>query len=150
MCEDTNNEDVGILNKTLQELIKLIRFYQIDRKVFIHVIWDHKHLLSEELFKDLVHCLIDSDAKPLYNPFLIRWGNFKIDSELVDKEIALILTKWINKKTTNKGPDLHVLDGSRSWKFQAKSYPKILNVDSFMISFYEVFQIVNNITKKSA
>ncbi|KAF0535472.1 btb/poz domain-containing protein 19-like [Gigaspora margarita] len=49
-----------------------------------------------------------------------------------------------------EGPDLHVLDGSRSWKYQAKSYPKILNVDSFMISFYEVFQIVSNITKKSA
>ncbi|CAG8612543.1 17592_t:CDS:1 [Gigaspora rosea] len=255
MCEDTNNEDIGILNKTLQELIKLIRFYQIDRKEFIHVIWDHKHLLSEQLFKDLIHCLIDPDAKPLYNPFLIRWGNFKIDSELVNREIALILTNWINKKTTNnkaskgfqynfnllfrssldglssqtfhrkcdnkgativiakaqksdlliggynpldwngenvyksttnsfifvinlkdlknltvsrvnknhsnstigcdnshgpsfgEGPDLHVLDGCRIWKYQAKSYPKILNVDSFAISFYEVFQIVNNITK---
>ncbi|RIB20353.1 hypothetical protein C2G38_2304380 [Gigaspora rosea] len=122
MCEDTNNEDmyedtnneamcededINVLKKTLSELIELIRFYQMDHKKFMPEVWKYKHLLPEHLIEDIITCFIDSDIKPSYNPFLIRWGNFKIDSVLIDKDIALLLTEWIDKKTiddkTSKG-----------------------------------------------
>ncbi|KAF0424046.1 btb/poz domain-containing protein 19-like [Gigaspora margarita] len=105
--ELSENEDINVLNKTLSELIELIRFYQMDHKKFMPEVWKYKHLLSEHLIEDILTCFLDSDIKPSYNPFLIRWGNFKIDSELINKDIALLLTKWIDKKTiddkTSKG-----------------------------------------------
>ncbi|RIB11150.1 hypothetical protein C2G38_2104352, partial [Gigaspora rosea] len=105
MCEDTNNEDmcedkdINVLKKTLSELIKFIRFHQMDHEEFMPVVWKYRHPLSEQLIEDIFTCFLDSDIIPSYNPFLIRWGNFKIDSVLINKEIALLLTKWIDKKT---------------------------------------------------
>ncbi|CAG8522871.1 3440_t:CDS:2, partial [Dentiscutata heterogama] len=107
MCEDTNSEDINPLGETLGELIKFIRFHQMDREEFMPEVWKYKHLLSEQLIEDILSCLLDSDFKPLYNTFLIRWGNFQIDSVLINKEIALLLMKWIDRKTiddnTSKG-----------------------------------------------
>ncbi|CAG8588960.1 21377_t:CDS:10, partial [Gigaspora rosea] len=248
-CEDTNNEAIKILKETLHELIKFIRFYQMDRKDFIPEVWDYKEILPNDLIKDILHCYLDSDIKPLHQPFLIRWGNFKIDSVLINKEIALLLTKWIDKKSSDdktskgfrynfnllfrcsvdgassktfhqkcnnkgativvariqnssllvggynpldwngdnvwkettssfiftldhndlnkasvsrvnhdnsdcaigcddshgpsfgEGPDLHVPSNSSTWKFKIKSYPKLVNSNSFTISNYEVFQV---------
>ncbi|RIB20352.1 hypothetical protein C2G38_2179513 [Gigaspora rosea] len=105
--ENTKNEDINVLNNTLHELIGLIRFYQMDHKEFMPEVWKYKHLLSEHLIEDILTCFLDSDTKPSYNPFLIRWGNFKIDSVLINRDIALLLMKWIDKKTiddkTSKG-----------------------------------------------
>ncbi|RIB20346.1 hypothetical protein C2G38_2081002 [Gigaspora rosea] len=102
ICKNIKNEDnIDILNKTLNELIQFIRFYQMDHKEFMPEVWKHKHLLSEHLIEDILTCFLDSDFKPLYNPFLIRWGNFKIDSVLINKDIALLLMKWIDKETIN-------------------------------------------------
>ncbi|RIB14384.1 hypothetical protein C2G38_2096025 [Gigaspora rosea] len=79
----------------------------MDHKEFMPEVWKYRHLLSEHLIEDILTCFLDSDTKPSYNPFLIRWGNFKIDSVLINKDIALLLTKWIDKKTiddkTSKG-----------------------------------------------
>ncbi|CAG8661165.1 7462_t:CDS:2, partial [Racocetra fulgida] len=102
MCEDTKNENANILEETLRELIKLVRFHQIDRKEFVPEVWTYKHLLPDHLIEDIIRCYLDSDARPMHHAFLIRWGNFKIISELIDKEIALILTKWIDKKTVDE------------------------------------------------
>ncbi|CAG8808935.1 38683_t:CDS:2, partial [Gigaspora margarita] len=105
--ENTKNEDINVLNKTLPGLIELIRFYQMDHKEFMPEVWKYRHLLSERLIEDILTCFLDSDTKPSYNPFLIRWSNFKVDSVLINKDIALLLTKWIDKKAiddkTSKG-----------------------------------------------
>ncbi|KAF0424043.1 btb/poz domain-containing protein 19-like [Gigaspora margarita] len=131
LSELSENEDINVLNKTLSELIELIRFYQIDHKKLMPEVWKYKHLLSEHLIEDILTCFLDSDTKPSYNPFLIRWGNFKIDSELINKDIALLLTKWIDKKTiddmTSKGSHYKFnllfrssLDGLSSQAFHRK------------------------------
>ncbi|CAG8688782.1 15137_t:CDS:2, partial [Racocetra fulgida] len=99
--KEAYNEDIDKLEEILQELIQLIRFYQIDPKEFIPEVWEYKQLLPDKVIKDILHCHLDPDAKPLYHTFPIRWGNFKVDSLLIDKEIALILTKWIDKKPTD-------------------------------------------------
>ncbi|CAG8522902.1 7086_t:CDS:2 [Cetraspora pellucida] len=99
MCEDKENDAINILKETLGELIKLIRFYQMDHKEFIPEVWEYMSILPKDLVKDVLRCYLDSDVKPFYEPFLIRWGNFKIDSILINKEIALLLMKWIDKKS---------------------------------------------------
>ncbi|KAF0424047.1 btb/poz domain-containing protein 19-like [Gigaspora margarita] len=117
--------------KNLDPLIELIRFYQMDHKEFMPEVWKFKYLLSEHLIEDILTCFLDSDTKPSYNSFLIRWGNFKIDSVLINRDIALLLTKWIDKKTiddkTSKGSHYKFnllfrssLDGLSSQTFHRK------------------------------
>ncbi|CAG8531627.1 15670_t:CDS:1 [Racocetra fulgida] len=101
ICQDTKYDDFDILRETLQELIKLIRFYQMDRDAFIPDVWEYVNILPNDLVKDVLRCYLDSNAKPLYQQFLIRLGNFKIDSVSINKEIAQLLTKWIDKKSRN-------------------------------------------------
>ncbi|CAG8715227.1 35176_t:CDS:2 [Gigaspora margarita] len=104
MCEDINNEDINPLQlgEALRELIKFIRFYQIDRKKFIPKVWTYKHLLPDNLIEDILRCYLDPDARPLHETFLIRRGNFEVDSELINKTISRLLMKWIDKKSVDK------------------------------------------------
>ncbi|CAG8748687.1 26651_t:CDS:2, partial [Gigaspora margarita] len=161
-CRDTRVDAINILKKTLHELIKFIRFHQIDRKDIIPEVWDYKDILPNDLLKDILHCYLDLDVKPLHQKFLIRWGNFKSNSNLINREIALLFTKWIDEETINnktskgfrykfnllfrssldgEGPDLYVPDNSNIWKFKAKTYPKLVDPNSLTISDYEVFQV---------
>ncbi|CAG8488074.1 24694_t:CDS:1, partial [Gigaspora rosea] len=98
MEDDTKNVDINGLGKILQELIKFVRFHQIDREEFMKEVWPFRSLLPEILIADILRCYLETGAIPSYNTFLVRWGNFKIDSVLIDKEIALLFTKWIDKK----------------------------------------------------
>ncbi|CAG8570014.1 32066_t:CDS:2, partial [Racocetra persica] len=102
ICDDTNNEDTNNEDtKELHELTKLIRFYQMDPKEFVPEVWEYMDILPKGLIKDVVRCYLDSDVKPSYQPFLIRWGNFNITSAFINKEVALLLMKWISRKATD-------------------------------------------------
>ncbi|CAG8764381.1 3745_t:CDS:1, partial [Racocetra fulgida] len=131
ICEDTNNEEINTLEETLRELIKHIRFYQFERQEFIPEVWAYKHLLPDKLTEDVLRCYLDSNAKPLYYTYPIRWGNFKIDSVLMNKQAALALAKLIDKEsadgTTSKGSRYHFnllyrssLDGLSAQVFHQK------------------------------
>ncbi|CAG8529577.1 26422_t:CDS:2 [Racocetra persica] len=54
MCQDTKYDDLDILRETLQELIKLIRFYQMDREAFIPDVWEYVNILPNDLVKDVL------------------------------------------------------------------------------------------------
>ncbi|CAG8807692.1 17935_t:CDS:2, partial [Cetraspora pellucida] len=83
--------------ESLLELINYIRFYQFIPNEFMNEVWNHKNLLSEDLLKDIVHYFIDLKQEPKYDTSFIIWGNFTIKSDLIKREIALILTKLIDK-----------------------------------------------------
>ncbi|CAG8504425.1 8413_t:CDS:2 [Cetraspora pellucida] len=90
----------------IQRLIDFIQEFLIkdNPKEFVPEVWAYKDLLPDNLIEDVIRCYLDSDVRPMYNTFLIRWGNLEIDSVLINKEIALILTKWIDK--TNIDDDI--------------------------------------------
>ncbi|CAG8604979.1 11749_t:CDS:2, partial [Dentiscutata heterogama] len=102
-CDNLDMKECDIWKK----LVEWGHPTEMDHKELMPEVWKYKHLLSEHLIEDILTCFLDSNVKPLYNTFLIRWGNFKIDSVLINKEIALLLMKWIDKKTiddkTSKG-----------------------------------------------
>ncbi|CAG8612642.1 33408_t:CDS:2, partial [Gigaspora margarita] len=106
--EDIKNKGIDILEKILHELIKLIRFHQMDRKEFMDEVWPFRDLLPDKLIENVLRYYLEG-ADTLYNIFPIRWGNFEIDSGLINKNIALLFTKWINKET---------IDDNNSKEFQ--------------------------------
>ncbi|CAG8568325.1 12403_t:CDS:2, partial [Gigaspora rosea] len=94
--------------KILHELIKLIRFHQMDRKEFMDEVWPFRDLLPDKLIENILRYYMEG-ADKLYNIFPIRWGNFEIDSVLINKKIALLFTKWINNES---------IDDNNSKEFQ--------------------------------
>ncbi|CAG8528539.1 40907_t:CDS:2 [Gigaspora margarita] len=170
MDDDIKNVDINALGKILQELIKFVRFHQIDREEFMKEVWPFRSLLPETLIADILRCYLETGAIPLYNTFLVRWGNFKIDSDNIwikTNDSFLFLLDQTNLKSATvsrihnnhsdyaigcdeshgpsfgDGPDLHVPNNGNIWKFKAKTYPKLGISGSLTISDYEVFQIVN-------
>ncbi|CAG8507248.1 15619_t:CDS:2 [Gigaspora margarita] len=173
------------LEQTLHELIQVVRFHQMNREEFMSEVWPLRYLLPDNLTEDILSCYLIQGAIPHYNKFPVRWGNFKIDSAFINKEAALLFTKWIDKKdvgvksskkiqynfdllfrssidgrvidgnkaiycNNNYGPtfglghDLHALNNSNHWPSTRASYPNIGIQNSFVISGYEVFQVVKN------
>ncbi|KAF0473763.1 btb/poz domain-containing protein 19-like [Gigaspora margarita] len=78
--EDIKNKGIDILEKILHELIKLIRFHQMDRKEFMDEVWPFRDLLPDKLIENVLRYYLEG-ADTLYNIFPIRWGNFEIDSD---------------------------------------------------------------------
>ncbi|RIB23404.1 hypothetical protein C2G38_2242706 [Gigaspora rosea] len=83
--------------KTLHELIQLVRFHQINGEEFMLEVWPFRHLLPDDLIEDIFRCYLVSHAVPHYHAFPARWCNFKVDSVLINKKIVLLLTGWIDK-----------------------------------------------------
>ncbi|CAG8823002.1 19279_t:CDS:2, partial [Racocetra persica] len=57
------------LEKTLQGLIQLVRFHQINREEFMLEVWPFKNLLPDDLIEDILRCYLVSGAVPHYQPF---------------------------------------------------------------------------------
>ncbi|KAF0412820.1 btb/poz domain-containing protein 19-like [Gigaspora margarita] len=99
------HEDFKMLKKTLHELIQLVRFHQMKREEFMIEVWPFRHLLPDNLIEDILRYYLISGSVPHSNAFPIRLGNInikfdiKIDSVIINKRIALLLTKWIDEKT---------------------------------------------------
>ncbi|RIB09457.1 hypothetical protein C2G38_2146536 [Gigaspora rosea] len=128
---------------------------RIDRKEIIPEVWDYKDILPNDLVKNILHCYLDLDVKPLHQQCLIRWGNFKSNSKLINREIALLFTKWIDEKTignkTSKGFRYKFnllfrgsLDGGSSKKFHQKCDNKgatilvaVIQNSSLLVGGYE-------------
>ncbi|CAG8504640.1 9817_t:CDS:2, partial [Racocetra fulgida] len=89
------------LEKTLQGLIQLVRFHQINREEFMLEVWPFKNLLPDDLIEDILRCYLVSGAVPHYQPFKVRLGNSEVDSVLINKRIALLFTTWIDKKISD-------------------------------------------------
>ncbi|CAG8598103.1 13615_t:CDS:2 [Dentiscutata heterogama] len=88
--------------------IKLLHFiihneeFNKHRKAFLEQefmlgVWPLRHLLFDNLIEDILRWYLVSGTIPLYRAFPVRWGNFKIDSDLINKNVALLFTKWIDK-----------------------------------------------------
>ncbi|CAG8527004.1 9424_t:CDS:2 [Cetraspora pellucida] len=125
------NKDGDNLKEILCDLIDCIRFYQFLPNEFMDEVWNHKNILHNNLIEDMLRCYFNSKRKPLYDVSLIRWGNFTDMSTLINREIALLLTKLIDKKNIendeSKGSKYKftclynsVLDGWSPYSFHSK------------------------------
>ncbi|CAG8634350.1 7271_t:CDS:2 [Cetraspora pellucida] len=124
-CKDFLRKDpINILHFIIHhETFHELRKVTLDAIYFMFDVWPFRHLLPDNLIEDILRCYLVSTAIPLYHGFPARSGNvnLKIDSVLINKKIALLFTKWIDKKS---------IDDENSRKFH-----------SFAISDYEVFHV---------
>ncbi|CAG8705942.1 19326_t:CDS:2 [Gigaspora margarita] len=114
---DLKKVSLETLNKHCKDIlrkdpIKIFNFInnqeaskEMKREEFMIEVWPFRHLLPDNLIEDILRYYLISGSVPHSNAFPIRLGNInikfdiKIDSVIINKRIALLLTKWIDEKT---------------------------------------------------
>ncbi|EXX59806.1 hypothetical protein RirG_185720 [Rhizophagus irregularis DAOM 197198w] len=97
-------DDFKMMENTLQNCLPLIRFFSLSSKEFLHKVNPYKKLLNHQIYKDLLNSYMDPDFKP-DNSNIPLPRNLKIDgiidSNIVNLNIASIVSRWIDKVDIN-------------------------------------------------
>ncbi|EXX53055.1 hypothetical protein RirG_247560 [Rhizophagus irregularis DAOM 197198w] len=98
------DDDFKMMENTLQNCLPLIRFFSLSSKEFLHKVSPYKKLLGNQIYKDLLNSYMDPDFKP-DNSNIPLPRNLKIDgiidSNIVNLNIASIVSRWIDKVDIN-------------------------------------------------
>ncbi|CAG8513151.1 8701_t:CDS:2 [Dentiscutata erythropus] len=89
--------DFESLKKSLEPFISYIRFHEISRDDFYHHVRPYKKAIPEDLYEDLVGYLM-ANINPKISKLPSRLGSIKIDSVIIERDKAAIITNWIEKR----------------------------------------------------
>ncbi|CAG8626027.1 20034_t:CDS:2 [Cetraspora pellucida] len=90
--------DFASFKKFLDPFIPYIRFHEISRNDFYFHIRPYKKAIPEDLYEDLVTYLM-ANITPKVSKLPSRYGSINIDSMIIEKDKAAIITNWIEKRT---------------------------------------------------
>ncbi|RGB37310.1 hypothetical protein C1646_757077 [Rhizophagus diaphanus] len=102
----TWSDDVfKMMKNTLQHCLPLIRFFSLSSEDFFHKVRPYKKLLKNQLYEELLKSYLDSNSVPNDNISLPRYRNIDgiIDSEIVNINIASLISRWIDKIDIKNG-----------------------------------------------
>ncbi|CAG8539459.1 36233_t:CDS:2 [Gigaspora margarita] len=150
---DAFDEFRKTLEKTLRELIQLVRFHQINGEEFMFEIWPYRHLLSDNLIEDILNynkeVLDDKSLKEIRYNFNLLFRSSR-DGRVTNCNYAVYCNNDYGPNFGG-GHDLYAPNNSKHWYCSSSSnilslhyYPIIGIPYSFTISDYEVFQVVKN------
>ncbi|GBB97534.1 hypothetical protein RclHR1_00300013 [Rhizophagus clarus] len=103
--EDINEwttNDFNILKKTIDDFLPHIRFYEISSEDFCYNVMPYNSLLSNDLYQDLSRFHLVSNWTPKFNSLTPRRTNVTLDSKLIDREQATLISSWIQGNKENK------------------------------------------------
>ena len=94
-----SDEDFKIMKNTLQNCLSLIRFFSFSSEDFFQKVRPYKKLLNQQLYDELLESYLNSNSEPSDNILLPRYRNIDetIDTEIVNLNIASIISRWIDK-----------------------------------------------------
>jgi hypothetical protein len=102
--EETNNwtiNDFNTLKKTIDDFIPHIRFYEISSENFCLNIMPYNAIISNDLYQDLTKYHLIPIWQPKFNILTSRKNN-TIDSKLINREQAALISSWIQGNNENK------------------------------------------------
>src|SRR6266542_706026 len=91
------DDDFNTLKNTIQQCIPFIRFYNLTSKEFSDKVLPYKKSLPKELFKELLTHFLDPDKKSSNKTEYQMIGSRRIDSKIITKKHAELISRWINK-----------------------------------------------------
>ncbi|GBC03049.1 hypothetical protein RclHR1_04970003 [Rhizophagus clarus] len=95
-----SDDDFKMMENTLQHCLPLIRFFSLSSDEFIQKVHPYKKLLNNQLYEDLLNSHLNTNSEPSDNILLPRYRyiiNEIIDSEIVNLNIASLISRWIDK-----------------------------------------------------
>ncbi|KAF0509710.1 serine-enriched protein [Gigaspora margarita] len=93
------DNDFSSLKKSLDPFIPYIRFHEISREDFYHHIRPYKKAIPENIYEDIVAYLM-VNIMPKFSTLPSRCGSVNIDSVIIERNKAAVITNWIEKRTT--------------------------------------------------
>ncbi|CAG8779970.1 36254_t:CDS:2 [Gigaspora margarita] len=92
------DSDFASLKKSLDPFIPYIRFHEISREDFYHHIRPYKKAIPENIYEDLMAYLM-ANIIPKISNLPSRCGSINIDSVIIERNKAAVITNWIEKRT---------------------------------------------------
>ncbi|CAG8440133.1 5900_t:CDS:2 [Cetraspora pellucida] len=93
------DNDFASFKMSLDPFIPYIRFHEISRTDFYHHVRPYKKAIPENLYEDLVAYLM-ADVNPKISKLPSRYGSIKIDSIIIERDNAMVITNWIERRET--------------------------------------------------
>ncbi|GBC03011.1 hypothetical protein RclHR1_04930008 [Rhizophagus clarus] len=94
-----SKEDVKTMERTVHELVPLIRFYHISPDDFLEKVYPLKKLLPKDLIDGLITFHVASNKKSIGDIRPSRYTKFVYDSNLIEHQHFAIFASWIDKKS---------------------------------------------------
>ncbi|UZO08940.1 uncharacterized protein OCT59_029183 [Rhizophagus irregularis] len=99
-----SNDDLKMMENTLQHCLPLIRFFSLSSKDFFQKVRPYKKLLKHQLYEELLESYLNPDSEPNDNILLPRYRNIDgiIDSKIVNLNVVSLISKWIDNDVESK------------------------------------------------
>uniref|UniRef100_U9TTQ1 BTB-domain-containing protein n=2 Tax=Rhizophagus irregularis TaxID=588596 RepID=U9TTQ1_RHIID len=99
--ENFSSQDFSNLEKTLHNLLPLIRFFNISSKDFYHKVWPFELILPKKLRQDLLSYYLTGE-EPKYTEIQVaRITPKNLDSEIISSKHAILISSYIEGKNNN-------------------------------------------------
>ncbi|GBB98688.1 hypothetical protein RclHR1_00330015 [Rhizophagus clarus] len=101
-CENKdqwNIKDYEALKETLNKVISLIRFYEINSVDFFDKVRPYKHIIPNSIYEEIMEFYMKNTIPKTI--ILTPRMNLKIDSKIIKRRIALTIINWIERKDSN-------------------------------------------------
>lgn len=99
--ENFSSRDFSNLEKTLHNLLPLIRFFNISSKDFYHKVWPFELILPKNLRQDLLSYYLTGE-EPKYTEIQVaRITPKNLDSEIISSKHAILISSYIEGKNNN-------------------------------------------------
>ncbi|CAG8475529.1 5897_t:CDS:2 [Ambispora gerdemannii] len=95
-----SRQDFADVGTTLQQLVPLIRWSQIDSRDFQQKIMPYKKVLPKPLMNSIIDHYLNSDI-PIQSTMKARVLCTKVDSTIINSKIAAMVTSWIDNQSSN-------------------------------------------------
>jgi hypothetical protein len=96
--ENFSSENFSNLEKTLHNLLPLIRFFNISSKDFYHKVWPFELILPKKLRQDLLSYYLTGEEPEIK---ATRISPKNLDSEIILPKHVILISKYIEEKNTN-------------------------------------------------
>ncbi|RGB27416.1 hypothetical protein C1646_386619 [Rhizophagus diaphanus] len=105
--ETWSDDDFKTMKNTLVRCLPSIRFFSLSSREFSQKVRPYQKLLNQQLYEELLNFYLDPGS--VSNDNILRPRNIKINeiksqinnSKIVDSNIILTVSKWIDKMTNN-------------------------------------------------
>ncbi|EXX58784.1 hypothetical protein RirG_194750 [Rhizophagus irregularis DAOM 197198w] len=138
-----SKDDFNTLKNTLQQIIPLIKFYNLTPSEFADKVYPYKKIIPKELRDKLIRdFIIQPSNKPESKTISKEISPESIDSRIITFQHVELISKWIDKlKTTDKVKNLYefklILRGSRDG-FSSHKFHEICDNKPYTITIIKV------------
>ncbi|GET60688.1 carbohydrate-binding module family 13 protein [Rhizophagus irregularis DAOM 181602=DAOM 197198] len=134
-----SKDDFNTLKNTLQQFIPFIKFFNLNHKEFLNIVYPYKKIIPKDLRENLIKHFIDRSETMITTKEI---SSKSIDSRIITFQHTELISKWIDRlENTDEMKNLYefklIFRGTRDG-FSASKFHEICDYKSHTISIIKV------------